>query len=114
MDYNSPPAACHRQQPVINRPDKKTYPIMQERELLTFALGLVVLAYIIVQHRRLRLLEGLVLPVSGFALMVLGWLMNLLDNEFPYEWLRVLEHAFYAMAALLFLIWVRSRLRMQS
>lgn len=84
---------------------------MQERELLTFALGLVVLVYIVVQHRKLRLMEGLVLPLSGFAAMVIGWLMNLLDNEFPYQWLQVLEHAFYALAALLFLIWIRSRVR---
>jgi hypothetical protein len=81
--------------------------IMQERELLTFLFGVGVLAYLLVQHRKLDILRGLNLPVMAYSALVLGWLTNLLDNSFTVPGLMLLEHGCYALAATLLLRWIR-------
>lgn len=87
---------------------------MQERELLIFIFGLGVLVYVLFQHRELDLFGSLRLMLAALILMNLGWLCNLLDNQYPFQWLQLGEHGFHAAATACVLAWIWLRRRTAS
>ena len=76
-------------------------------------LGLGILAYFSVQYRRQAHLAELLLPLLGFAFIVLGWVVDVFDNG---DWnaMRVAENALYLCSAITFTFWTRRLKRGES
>jgi len=81
---------------------------MEERELLTFLIGLTVILVTLLQRQKLNLFPGLRLPFIAFCLLTLSTLAHLLDNTHSFEVFSFLEHALYALSAAVIAIWVYS------
>jgi len=79
---------------------------MEERELLTFLIGVTVIIVTLLQRRKLNLFPELRLPFVAFCLLTLSTLANLLDNTQSFEVFQFLEHALYALAAAVIAWWV--------
>ena len=86
---------------------------MAEREFLTVLLGLGILAWFSLQYRRQPHLAEIRLPLLGFALIVLGWVANAFDHAGSH-WMRIVEHGFYALGAITYVIWTTRLKRGES
>jgi len=80
---------------------------MQERELLTFLLGLGVLLYLLLQQRQLAILQGMARPVAAYATLILGWLARLLSDSLAIPMLVLAEHGCYVLTAYILMNWLR-------
>lgn len=79
---------------------------MEERELLTFLIGVTVIIVTLLQRRKLNLFSELRLPFIAFCLLTLSTLANLLDNTHSFELFSFLEHTLYALSAAVIALWV--------
>ena len=86
---------------------------MTERELITLLLGLGILAYFSLQHRRQAHLAELRLPLLAFAFITLGWVMDVFDNG-DMNFMRFVENFFYLCSAITFTVWTRRLKRGES
>lgn len=81
---------------------------MEERELLTFLIGVTVIGVTLLQRRKLNIFPELRLPFVSFCLLTLSTLANLLDNTQSFEVFSFLEHLLYALSAAVIAVWVFS------
>ena len=81
---------------------------MEERELLTFLVGVTVIGVTLLQRRKFNLFPELRLPFVAFCLLTLSTLANLLDNTQSFEVFSILEHLLYTLSAALIAYWVFS------
>lgn len=79
---------------------------MEERELLTFLIGVTVLLITLLQRRKLYLFPALRLPMLAFGLFVLSTLSDVLDNIYSFQVFSPLEHLFYASGCIVILLWI--------
>ena len=87
---------------------------MEERELLTFLIGVTVLLIALLQRRKLNLFPALRLPVFAFSLFVLSTLADVLDNVFAFQILSLFEHLLFVLGTAVLLYWVITLERNQS
>ena len=87
---------------------------MEERELLTFLIGVTVLLIALSQHRKLQLFPTLRLPVMAFGLFVLSMLADTLDNVVAFPVVSFFEHLLFALGCGVIFYWVIKLERTQS
>lgn len=79
--------------------------MIQEYEVVMLLLGVVGLIFVLRNRLDLKRLPESSILLSGFYVILAGWVLTILENFFWAEFLNILEHIFYASSSVLIAIW---------
>jgi len=79
--------------------------MIQENELITFILCLVVLFFITINYVKLKSLPGLRIFIISFTLFTIGWFCTVIEGIVFEEAFNLIEHVCYICSAIMMLIW---------
>jgi hypothetical protein len=79
--------------------------MLYENEVLMFLLGLGVLIFLLSNRGQLKSIPSIKMLFLGFLALLLAWAFTILEGCFLKNLFNYLEHAFYALSAILVAIW---------
>ncbi len=82
--------------------------MFQEDEILMLALGVGILAVMLINYSILRRICSFNILVISFCVLLAGWTLTVFEVLFAYTLLNFLEHLCYAVSAIFMAVWFRS------
>ncbi len=79
--------------------------MIQENEVVTLILAVIVLFFIITNRVLLRRLVAAKIMIASFCMLLAGYILTILEGFFWGTWLNLGEHICYAASSLLLFIW---------
>ena len=79
--------------------------MIQENEIIMLLLGIGVLIFILGNRLKLKRLPSSSIFITGFCVLLLGWIMTVLESYFWKELLNFFEHICYAASSVLVATW---------
>ena len=79
--------------------------MVQQNEIIMLLLGVGVTIFILENRQKLRLVPASRVLISGFCMILAGWILTVLEGFFWRDFLNFLEHFCYAGSSLLMAIW---------
>ena len=85
--------------------------MFQENEIVMLVLGAGVLVFILWKRTRLKRIPASKVLISGFCVLLAGWVATVLEGVLWGSYLNVLDHLCYAGSSVLLAIWCGMALR---
>ncbi|MGB2631251.1 MAG: hypothetical protein WBD24_07200 [Candidatus Omnitrophota bacterium] len=79
--------------------------MVHENEVLMFLLGAGVMIFIISNRQRVRSIPASNILFIGYAVLLAGWMLTILEGFFLEKVLNYLEHISYAVSSILIVVW---------
>jgi len=79
--------------------------MLKENEVVMLILGIAVFFLILMNLEHIRKIKSWKLLISGFYLLLLGWLFTILEGYFLEVFLNFCEHISYAVSAMFITLW---------
>ncbi len=79
--------------------------MIQENELITLILCLVVLFFVISNYTKLKNLSGLKIFIISFSLFSLGWFFTVIEGIIFEDLFNIIEHICYISSSFALFIW---------
>ena len=79
--------------------------MIYENEIIMLVLGLGVLIFAFVNYGHLKRIRSFKVLIAGFFVLVVGWVLTVLEPFFWYAFCNLLEHACYAVGAMIAAFW---------
>lgn len=79
--------------------------MIQEVEIIRLLISLGVLIFLFLRRDQLRVIPFSRLLMTGYLLLVIGWVLTILEGFILPDFLNVIEHICYASSSILLAIW---------
>lgn len=79
--------------------------MMQESEIISFLLGLGVLAFVLVNRKQLKRIPFCSLILGSFSAILAAWTFTILEGFFLKDLFNILEHLGHTLSAVLLALW---------
>ncbi|MCU4176246.1 hypothetical protein [Carboxylicivirga sp. N1Y90] len=79
--------------------------MIQEVEIIRLLISLGVLIFLFLRRDQLRVIPFSRLLMTGYLLLVIGWVLTILEGFILPDLLNVIEHICYASSSILLAIW---------
>jgi hypothetical protein len=80
--------------------------MLMENEVVMLVLGIGVLFLILMNLNHVRKIKSWKIIITGYCVLLSGWLFTILEGFWLEPYLNVLEHICYATSALFLVSWV--------
>jgi len=79
--------------------------MIQQNEIIMLLLGIGVLIFVLENRQKLKLVPASQILISGFCIILAGWILTVLEDFFWKDFFNFLEHLCYAASSLLMAAW---------
>ena len=79
--------------------------MIQQNEIIVLLFGIGVLVFVLANHKRLNLIPASRILISGFGLILAGWILTVIEGLFWKDFLKLAAHFCYALSSLLVTAW---------
>jgi hypothetical protein len=79
--------------------------MIQQGEIIVLLVGLIALIFILSNRRRLKGMPAVKLLISGFVILLGGWIFTVVEGLVWYNILNVIEHICYVGSSVMIALW---------
>ena len=79
--------------------------MIQQNEIIVLLLGIGVLIFVLNNRKKFHLVPASRILISGFSLILAGWILAVLKGFFWKDFLKLAAHFCYAASSLLMTVW---------